>query len=39
METNSDARITKQQQASMTAKPDGTKLFIAWYDRRNDGSP
>jgi hypothetical protein len=25
-------------QPAITVKPDGTKLFIAWYDRRNDPS-
>jgi hypothetical protein len=45
--TNWDARLqvnlettnsipTDQWQPAITIKPDGTKLFIAWYDRRND---
>jgi hypothetical protein len=25
-------------QPAITVKPDGTKLFIAWYDRRNDAA-
>jgi hypothetical protein len=29
---------TDQWQPAMTAKPDGTRLFIAWYDRRNDST-
>ena len=27
---------TDQWQPAITVKPDGTKLFIAWYDRRDD---
>ncbi len=27
---------TDQWQPAITVKPDGTKLFVAWYDRRND---
>jgi hypothetical protein len=34
IETNSV--LTDQWQPAITVKPDGTKLFIAWYDRRND---
>jgi len=35
---NSDNGTNDQWQPCMTVKPDGTKLFIAWYDRRNDSS-
>jgi hypothetical protein len=34
VETNAVA--TDQWQPAITVKPDGTKLFIAWYDRRAD---
>ncbi len=27
---------TDQWQPTITVKPDGTKLFVAWYDRRDD---
>ncbi len=27
---------TDQRQPAITVKPDGTKLFVAWYDRRDD---
>ena len=33
---NNDSTTNHQWQPSITVKPDGTKLFIAWYDRRND---
>jgi hypothetical protein len=33
---DTNAISTDQWQPSITVKPDGTKLFIAWYDRRND---
>lgn len=33
---NSDSGTNDQWQPVMTVKPDGTKLFIAWYDRRED---
>jgi hypothetical protein len=32
---NSDSGIMDQWQPVITVKPDGSKLFIAWYDRRN----
>jgi hypothetical protein len=31
-----NAVSTDQWQPSITVKPDGTKLFMSWYDRRND---
>ncbi|MCL5098976.1 MAG: hypothetical protein M1608_15860, partial [Candidatus Omnitrophica bacterium] len=36
MQVNSDGTTTDQWQPAITVKPDGSKLFIAWYDRRND---
>jgi len=33
---NSDSTTNDQWEPAITVKPDGTKLFIAWYDRRND---
>ena len=35
---NTDVTTNHQWQPSITVKPDGTKLFIAWYDRRDDSS-
>ena len=35
-DTNSAA--TDKWQPAITVKPDGTKLFVAWYDRRDDPS-
>jgi hypothetical protein len=36
LRVNSDGTTTEQWQPAITVKPDGTKLFIAWYDRRED---
>ena len=36
IKVNSDATTSDHWQSAITVKPDGTKLFIAWYDRRND---
>jgi hypothetical protein len=36
IQVNSDNTTTDQWQPVITVKPDGTKVFIAWYDRRND---
>ena len=33
---NTDGGINDQWMPMITVKPDGSKLFIAWYDRRND---
>jgi hypothetical protein len=33
---NADTTINDQWMPVMCVKPDGTKLLIAWYDRRND---
>jgi hypothetical protein len=35
---NSDSPTNDQWQPAITVKPDGTKLFVAWYDRRNAGT-
>jgi hypothetical protein len=36
MRVNSDTTTNDQWQPVLTVKPDGTQLFIAWYDRRED---
>jgi hypothetical protein len=33
---NDDGTTTDQWQPAIAVKPNGTELFIAWYDRRND---
>jgi hypothetical protein len=33
---NNDTTTNDQWQPAITVKPDGTQVFIGWYDRRND---
>lgn len=33
---NADATTNYQWMPVLAVKPDGTQLFMAWYDRRND---
>ena len=35
---NSDSTTNDQWQPVIIVKPDGTKLFAGWYDRRNDAN-
>jgi hypothetical protein len=36
LRVNDDATTTDQWQPAIAVTPDGTHLFISWYDRRND---
>jgi hypothetical protein len=36
IKVNSDATTNDHWQPVMTVKPDGSQLFLAWYDRRTD---
>jgi hypothetical protein len=36
LQVNDDATTTDQWQPAIALTPDGTHLFITWYDRRND---
>ncbi|HMJ67047.1 MAG TPA: hypothetical protein VK615_17015 [Candidatus Binatia bacterium] len=36
IKVNSDTNVTDHWHPSVTLKPDGTRVFIAWYDRRGD---
>src|SRR6185295_6181401 len=35
---NTDATTTDQWQPVLAITPDGTGLFVSWYDRRGDGT-
>ncbi len=38
LRVNSDFTTNDQWMPVLAVKPDGTQLFMAWYDRRNDTS-
>jgi hypothetical protein len=38
LRVNDDATTTDQWQPAIAVTPDGTHLFVTWYDRRNDPS-